>query len=98
MNNVYVTKKVILKKYYKCLLISFIVGSLLLIFADKSLFFDMSNGIKVHFEIPFRSAGNIVAAAVEVLEYSLTDIVLLLVVFAFAAIFLTCSFVPHTLF
>ena len=92
MNNGCEKRKVISIKYCRCFLISVIIGGLFLIFLDKELLCSLANGIKVHFELPFRSADNLALLLGRILRFSLQDIVILVIVFISA--FMTSSFLP----
>ena len=84
MNNSNIHRRFIIKNYYRCLLICAIIGSSLFMFADRSLLHSLSNGIKVHFELPFLYGGNITTVTIAIFKHSWQDIICLLFVFMFA--------------
>jgi hypothetical protein len=92
MNSGYEKRKVILIKYCRCLIFSALGGGLILIFADKNFICSLSNGIKVHFELPFRSVENFILLVCKIFGYSLRDILIFAIVFA--ASFITSSLIP----
>ena len=86
MNKGCENRKILSTNYYRSFIISIIIGILLWIFADKNFIYSMANGIKVHFELPFRSVENLIVLVCEIVEYSLRDILLLTVAFLFSCV------------